>query len=127
MVMEICPPGEGSADNRLVELACPGDLAITRDIPLASRLIAKTVTVLNDRGRPYTPENIGEQLSLRNFMVDLAENGLASERTASYGKRELKIFADSFDRTLIRLLGDENRKIPEKLTPLPPGRGSGSA
>ncbi|GHT79549.1 UPF0178 protein [Spirochaetia bacterium] len=105
-VMELCPPGEGSADNRIVELARPGDLAVTRDIPLASRLVASSIIVMDDRGRVYTKENIRERLSLRDFMVELAESGLGMERIASYGRRELKAFADSFDRVLNRLKSD---------------------
>jgi uncharacterized protein YaiI (UPF0178 family) len=103
-VMEICPLGEGAADNRIVELAREGDLVITRDIPLAARLVEADVTVLDDRGRAYSKENIGERLSLRNFTVGLAENGLGVERSSNYTKRELKTFADSLDRTLSKLL-----------------------
>jgi uncharacterized protein YaiI (UPF0178 family) len=102
--MELCPPGEGAADNRIVELAEPGDLAITRDIPLASRLVDASVLVIDDRGQTYTRENIRERLSLRDFMVGLAENGLGAERIALYGKRELKAFADGFDRVLTKLI-----------------------
>jgi uncharacterized protein YaiI (UPF0178 family) len=104
IVMEICPPGENSADNRLVELAERGDAAVSRDVPLAKRLLEKGVSVIDDRGRIFTTENIGERLSLRNFMVGLADNGLDFERQAAYGKRELKNFADSLDRLLTRLL-----------------------
>jgi uncharacterized protein YaiI (UPF0178 family) len=107
-VMELCPPGEGAADNRIAELAERGDLVITRDIPLAARLVEASVTVLDDRGRSYTGENIRERLSLRNFTVGLAENGQDIERTGSYGKRELKRFADGLDRTLNRLLREES-------------------
>ncbi|MDR0877650.1 MAG: DUF188 domain-containing protein [Treponema sp.] len=103
-VMELCPPGEGAADNRIVELAQKGDLALTRDIPLASRLVEKGIMALDDRGGVYTAENIKERLSLRNFTVALAENGMGIERTANYGKKELKMFADSLDRTLTRLM-----------------------
>jgi uncharacterized protein YaiI (UPF0178 family) len=102
--MECCPPGEGAADDRIVELASRGDLAVTRDVPLAERLVAKGVQVLDDRGRVYTGENIRERLSLRNFMVGLARNGLAGERSANYGKKELKAMADSLDRLLARII-----------------------
>jgi uncharacterized protein YaiI (UPF0178 family) len=68
------------------------------------------VAVLDDRGRVYTRENIRERLSLRNFMVDLAEQGLAPERTAHYGGRELKAFTDSLDRLLTRLLREKERR-----------------
>jgi len=104
VVMELCPAEAGAADNRIVALAEAGDLALTRDIPLASRLVAGGILVMDDRGRVYTRENIGERLSLRNFMVGLAENGLGAVRAANYGKREAKALADSLDRLLRRAL-----------------------
>jgi len=101
--MEICSNKENAADDRIVELSVKGDLAITRDIPLAKRLVEKNVFVIDDRGRVFSPDNINELLSLRNFTVGLADNGLEYERTANYGKKELKTFADSFDRLLTKL------------------------
>jgi len=104
VIMEICPPGEDSADNRMVELAEAGDMAVSRDLALAKRLLEKNVTVIDDRGRVFSRDTINELLSLRNFVVNLAENGLGVERTASYGKKERKSFADSLDRELVKLL-----------------------
>jgi uncharacterized protein YaiI (UPF0178 family) len=103
VTMEICPPGENSADDRIVTLAQAGDLAVTRDLALAKRLLEKDVVVVDDRGRVFTRDNINELLSLRDFVVGLAENGLGVERTASYGKKERKAFADSLDRQLTKL------------------------
>lgn len=105
IVMEVCPPGESSADNRIVELVRQGDMVITRDVPLASRLVEKAILAIDDRGRVFTRDNIRQYLSLRDFTVGLAESGLGIERVASYGKREFKSFADSLDRELRRLLG----------------------
>jgi len=104
--MEICPIGENSADDRIVEMSVKGDLAITRDVPLAKRLVEKSVSVIDDRGRMFTADNINELLSIRDFKVGLADNGLETERIANYGKKELKTFADSLDRilTVIRRL-----------------------
>ena len=106
-VMELCSKAEGSADNRIVELADKGDLVITRDLPLAERLVDVQVNVLDDRGRIYTKENIKHYRSLRDFSVGLAMNGMGIERTANYSKKELKNFADSFDRELSRLLKEK--------------------
>jgi uncharacterized protein YaiI (UPF0178 family) len=103
-IMEVCPPGENAADDRLVELAAPGDLAVSRDLALAKRLLEKNAVVIDDRGRLFTLDNINELLSLRDFSVGLAENGLGTERTASYGKKELKAFADSLDRQITKLV-----------------------
>ena len=102
--MLVCPAGEGSADNCLVSLAQNGDLAVTRDIPLAERLLKTGASVLDDRGRIFTADNIREKLSLRNFTVGLAESGYEFERNAVFGKRELKAFADSFDKLLAKLI-----------------------
>jgi len=101
--MEICSNTENSADDRIVELAQKNDLVITRDIPLAKRLVENGVFVIDDRGRTFTADNINELLSLRNFTVGLADNGLEFERTANYGKKELKLFADSFDKIITKL------------------------
>jgi uncharacterized protein YaiI (UPF0178 family) len=114
-VMEVCPAGDGAADDRIAELARPGDLVVTRDIPLASRLVETAIPVIDDRGQIYTKENIREKLSLRDFKVGLADNGLGIDRSASYGKRELKKFADALDRVLIKLIREE------KKNPLGPG------
>ena len=103
-LMDICPPGEGEADKRIIELAEPGDLALTRDLPLAEQLVEKDVTVLDDRGRVFTKENIRQLRSLRDFAVDLAENGLGVERISSYGRNELNTLANSLDRELSRLI-----------------------
>ena len=101
--MVICPADDNAADDRIMELSEAGDIAITRDVPLAKRLVEKDINVMDDRGRVFTKNNINEQLSLRNFTVGLADNGLEFERTATYGKKELKTFADSFDRILTKL------------------------
>jgi uncharacterized protein YaiI (UPF0178 family) len=102
--MEICSNKENSADDRIVELAESGDLAITRDVPLAKRLVDKGIMAIDDRGRVFTANNINEMLSLRNFSVGLADNGLGIERTANYSRKELKSFADSLDRLLTQHL-----------------------
>ncbi len=104
----LCPAGADAADDRIVEEARHGDLAVTRDIPLAARLVEAHVPVINDRGIVYTAENVRERLSVRNFMMELNMSGLSPERVHSYGAKEVKAFADGFDRELNRLLRAEN-------------------
>ena len=103
-VMELCDAVEGAADNRIVELACLGDLAVTRDIPLAKRLVDNAVAVMDDRGRVFTKENIGECYSLRCFQVSIIENGAEVIRVANYSRKNLKAFSDSFDKLLTTLI-----------------------
>jgi len=94
---------EGSADAYISEKAGAGDLAITRDIPLAAALVGKGITAINDRGDVFTSETVGERLSLRNFMKDLREAGLYESPSGTFGQREVRLFSNSFDRELTRL------------------------
>lgn len=91
-----------AADDLIVDQARSDDMAFTRDIPLAARLVARGVLVLNDRGTIYTVENIGPRLSERDFMADMRAAGLAGMGGRSYSKRELLEFANAFDRELTK-------------------------
>jgi len=98
---------EGAADRALVARAVPGDLALTRDIPLAAELVEAGIAVVNDRGALYTRENIRERLSVRNFMAGLNAVGLKPESTAQYGKKEWDDFVRTFDREFMKLVRNE--------------------
>ncbi|MDR0402751.1 MAG: DUF188 domain-containing protein [Treponema sp.] len=98
--MRVCPRKDGAADDFIAERAGPGDIVVTRDVALAARTLKTGAAALDDRGKIDSEENIGERLSLRNFTVGLAENGMDFERETSYGKKELKAFADSLDRLI---------------------------
>jgi uncharacterized protein YaiI (UPF0178 family) len=94
----------GAADEELVANSQAGDLAVTRDIALAERLVEKGLVVLNDRGAAFDANSVHERRSLRDRAEELRALGLAPEspRRRSWGKRELKAFADAFDRVLSR-------------------------
>lgn len=96
--------GADAADDRMVERAEAGDLAVTRDLPLAERLAEKGLRVLNDRGDVFTSDTARERRSLRDRAAELRSLGLALEspRRSAWGKKELKAFADALDRELAR-------------------------
>jgi uncharacterized protein len=104
VAIETVDAGPQAADDRMVEASSRGDLAVTRDLPLAERLAEKGLRVLNDRGEVFTAENARERRSLRDRAADLRALGLAPEspRRSAWGKRELKAFADALDRELSR-------------------------
>ena len=79
-----------------------GDLVITADIILADLVVDKGGTALNPRGKLYTPENIKQHLSLRNFHTDLRSAGVMTGGPAGLSKKEISAFADSLDTYLTR-------------------------
>lgn len=93
-----------AADNYIVENISCDDIAITRDIPLAKRLVDKKVVTINDRGTVFCEQNIAQKLALRNLHMELFESGIAIEKTGSYGKKELNLFANCLDRELQKKL-----------------------
>jgi len=99
-VMEICAPDMNAADDKLVELAATGDIAVSRDLMLVQRLLEKGARALDDRGRVFTHENINEFLSIRDWTVSLVESGVPVARKSSYSNRDLKAFADSLNGML---------------------------
>ncbi|MSR20226.1 MAG: YaiI/YqxD family protein [Gemmatimonadetes bacterium] len=96
--------GPDVADDHIVAHAEPGDLAVTADIPLAARLVEKSVSTIDPRGAEYTPENIRERLSLRDFMDRLRSTGVETGGPNAYGVKDKQAFASTFDRVLMRLL-----------------------
>lgn len=98
--MIVTDAAKDAADNYIVENIGQNDIAITRDIPFASRLVEKGIVIINDRGTLYNKDNISERLSLRNFNLSLYENGIESEKTSVYGKKELNAFSNCLDREI---------------------------
>ena len=102
--MIVCDATPDAADNYIVENALQNDIVITRDIPMAARLLEKNITTINDRGLLFTSENIREKLSLRNFNKELYDNGILSEKTSTFSKKDVNNFANCFDREIQKKL-----------------------
>ena len=88
------------ADSEIVERVRPGDLVVTQDIPLAARVIEKGGIAVNPRGERYTPDNMAERLSMRNFMEELRGAGVQTGGTAAFHARDRQAFANQLDRWL---------------------------
>jgi hypothetical protein len=93
-----------AVDEYITESAQTGDIVVTQDIPLASTLVKKGVIVISTRGELFTEENIGERLSIRDFMQDLRDAGNITPGPKEFGQKDSRRFADALDRVLTRLL-----------------------
>lgn len=92
-----------AADHYIGENANIGDLVVTQDIPLAHILVPKNIVVLSPRGLVFTPDNIGERISVRNLMQDLRDSGESTSGPKPFGDKERREFASAFDRALTKL------------------------
>lgn len=98
------PHGFDAADDYIVEHSEAGDMVVTQDIPLAAQLVEKGVAVINPRGAELDGSNIGERLSVRNFMDEMRGAGVHTGGPSAFGERDKQAFANGFDRVLTRLL-----------------------
>ena len=97
------PCRKDAADNYIVSSASEKDIVITRDILLAERLVAKNISVINDRGTAFTKDNIQDKIADRNFDLQLAQIGLGGSKKNSYGEKEFSKFKKCFERELQKL------------------------
>ncbi len=87
------------ADDWLVANAEPGSLVITSDVPLAAQLIAKGVAAISFRGELFTPSNMGEKLSMRDFFTEARASGMIEGGgPPPYDEKAARLFAGAFDR-----------------------------
>lgn len=105
----LVPAGADVADDKIAELAQPGDLVITADIPLADRVVTKGAFALNPRGKLYTEENIKDSLAMRGLMNELRDSGMITGGPATFDKKDRQAFANGLDSFLIRQLKIENK------------------
>lgn len=98
------PQGFDVADNHIVAKMAEGDLVVTQDIPLASEVIDKKGVAINPRGELYTPENIRQRLSMRDFMETLRSSGVETGGPSAFSQADRQAFANSLDRFLAKNL-----------------------
>jgi len=100
IVMIIVPTDDDSADNYIVENSQSPSLAITRDLTLSYRLVSKGITVIDDRGRQSSQENIKQRLSAKLVNDSFREWNLFFEQNKSLGAKQLREFSSSYDRLI---------------------------
>jgi uncharacterized protein YaiI (UPF0178 family) len=95
--------GPDIADDAIVLQAQAGDLVITADIPLAARVVEKGALALDPRGKVYDRENIGQILSMRDFMDSMRGSGEITGGPAGFGQKERQEFANALDKIVSRM------------------------
>ncbi len=89
------------ADDWIAERVTGTDIAITSDLPLAARCLAKGARVLDSRGKVFTDDAMGDALATRELMAQLRDMGVVSGGPAPFEAKDRSRFLQSFD-TLIQ-------------------------
>ncbi len=92
-----CGPDFGAADDWIAEQCGPGDIVITADIPLAARCLAKDARVLDAKGHPFTDNDIGAALAMRDLMDELRQGGNVTGGPAPMTPKDRSRFLSKLD------------------------------
>ncbi len=92
--------GADAADDWIAEHIGPGDIAVTADIPLASRCLEKGARVIGNSGKPFTDDNIGMSLAMRGLMSDLRDAGQIKGHNPNFTKQDRSRFLQELDKAV---------------------------
>lgn len=93
-----------AADDWIVEQITDWDIAITSDIPLASRCLAKGARVLDPKGRPFTEDSIGDALASRELSAFLRDMGELGGGPKPYTPKDRSRFLGELENQIQALL-----------------------
>jgi uncharacterized protein YaiI (UPF0178 family) len=104
--------GFDAADDWIVEHAGPGDVVVTADIPLADRCLKKGARALSPKGKPYTPDSIGEAMAARELSAYLREMGAVTGGPAPFAPKDRSRFLHALDECVRAALGSPQPPPP---------------
>jgi uncharacterized protein len=89
-----------AADDWIAEHIQANDIAITADIPLASRCLKKGAAVLGPTGKPFTEESIGMALGMRDLHRHLREATGTQTFNAGFTKADRSRFLNALENAI---------------------------
>tara|TARA_R110002096_G_scaffold254769_6_gene448026 strand:+ start:91 stop:546 length:456 start_codon:yes stop_codon:yes gene_type:complete len=89
--------GFDAADDWIAENTGDGDVCITGDIQLAARCLEKGAVVLGPTGKPFTGNNIGMALAMRELKSQLRDMGEDKGFNASFTKKDRSDFLNALE------------------------------
>ena len=97
--------GPDAADDWIAERIGPGDVAVTADIPLASRCLKAGAQVLGPTGKPFTDAGIGMALAMRDLSQHLRETGESRGFNAAFTRKDRSRFLEALELAVRRAKG----------------------
>jgi uncharacterized protein len=92
--------GADAADDWIAEHIGAGDIAVTADIPLAARCLEKGARVLSPNGKPFTRDNVGMALGMRELNRHLREVTGGQTHHAGFSKQDRSRFLGELENCI---------------------------
>lgn len=98
------PDGADVADNLIIDRMSAGDIVVTGDIPLASRVVEKQGIAIGTRGELFDDANVHTALASRNLMEQFRAAGVDTSGPKPQSQKDIQSFANQLDRVLTQTL-----------------------
>ena len=100
--LQVVPDGPDVADDWIAAHIAAHDVAVTADIPLAARCLAKGAAAIGTTGKPFTQASIGGALATRELMSHLREIGEITGGPRAFGPRDRSRFLEALELAVQR-------------------------
>ena len=98
--LEVVADGFDAADDWIVAHVQPLDVVVTADVVLASRCVKAGARVLGPSGKPFTEDNVGQAVAMRDLMADLRGAGEITGGPPPLTKRDRSRFLQKLDEVI---------------------------
>ncbi len=98
-----------AADDWIASHALPGDLVLTADIPLASRVVPNGIRCLDFRGGEFTEASVVNALAGRDLGAYLRSMGLTTGGPSAHSPKDKSRFASLLDNAVSKLVRDAQK------------------
>jgi uncharacterized protein len=92
--------GPDAADDWIAARIGPRDIAVTADIPLASRCLKAGARVIGPTGKPFSEASIGMALAMRDLSRHLRETGESKGYNASFTRQDRSRFLQALEEAV---------------------------
>lgn len=96
----IVAEGPDAADDWIAMRIGAEDIAVTADIPLASRCLKAGARVVGPTGKPFTDATIGMALAMRDLQQHLRETGESRGFNASFTRADRSRFLQALEEAV---------------------------
>ncbi len=97
ITLEVVTGALDAADDWIVGHVGPHDIVVTADIPLANRCLKLGARVISTTGKPFTADNIGQTVAMRDLMSELRDAGVVTGGPAPLTQRDRSLFLQQLD------------------------------
>jgi len=98
--LEVVADGFDAADDWIVTHSQPDDIVVTADVVLASRCVKAGARVLGPNGKPFTEDNVGQAVAMRDLLADLRGAGEITGGPAPLTRRDRSRFLQKLDEII---------------------------